>query len=132
MAPFRFAEWCLRGKEIQLFGDGKQSRDFTYVDDIALGTIAALQKRLPGFEIMNLGGGGERTTILEMIEMIGEFAGKEPNIKFLPVAQGDMLHTSASIEKACKMLGWKPQTDLQSGLSQLVAFHQTQRSAHKD
>ena len=75
MAPFRFAEWCLRGEEIQLFGDGKQSRDFTYVDDIALGTIAALQKRLPGFEIINLGGGGERTTILEMIEMIGGFAG---------------------------------------------------------
>ena len=65
MAPFRFAEWCLRGEEIQLFGDGKQSRDFTYVDDIALGTIAALQKRLPGFEIINLGGGGERTTIYE-------------------------------------------------------------------
>ena len=104
MAPFRFAEWCLRGEEIQLFGDGKQSRDFTYVDDIALGTIAALQKRLPGFEIINLGGGGERTTILEMIEMIGEFAGKEPIIKFLPVAQGDMLHTSASIEKAAEML----------------------------
>ena len=54
MAPFRFAEWCLRGEEIQLFGDGKQSRDFTYVDDIALGTIAALQKRFPDLKSSTL------------------------------------------------------------------------------
>lgn len=124
MAPFRFAEWCLRGEEIQLFGDGQQSRDFTYVDDIAAGTIAALNKRLPGFEIINLGGGGERTTILEMIEMIGEFAGKTPKIKFLPIAQGDMLHTNASIEKAEDKLDWKPRTDLTMGIQRLVNWHQ--------
>ena len=123
MAPFRFAEWCLRGEEIQLFGDGKQSRDFTYVDDIALGTIAALQKRLPGFEIINLGGGGERTTILEMIEMIGGFAGKEPIIKFLPVAQGDMLHTSASIGKAKEKLDWNPVMSIRAGLGELISWH---------
>lgn len=128
MAPFRLAEWCLRGEEVQLFGDGTQSRDFTYVDDIALGTIAALQKRPTGFEIINLGGGGERTTILEMIEMIGEFSGKKPKIKFLPVAQGDMLHTSASIEKAKKMLGWRPFTPLKNGIQQLVYWHQEQLS----
>lgn len=123
MAPFRFTEWCLRGEEIQLFGDGKQSRDFTYVDDIAMGTIAALQKRLPGFEIINLGGGGERTTILEMIEMIGEISEKTPKIKFLPVAQGDMLHTSASIEKAQKMLGWKPEFPMIIGLRKTIDYH---------
>lgn len=123
MAPFRFAEWCLREEEIQLFGDGKQSRDFTFVDDIASGTIAALEKRLPGFEIINLGGGGERTTILEMIEMIGEIAGKKPIIEFLPVAQGDMLHTQASIEKAQEKLNWKPETSLITGLLKTIEFH---------
>lgn len=132
MAPYRFAEWCLRDEEIQLFGDGKQSRDFTYVDDIALGTIAALEKRLPGFEIINLGGGGERTTIIEMIEMIGQISQKTPRIKFLPVAQGDMLHTSASIKKAWKMLEWKPQTSLQDGLRQLVTFHQESNPLSRD
>ena len=125
MAPFRFAEWCLRGEEIQLFGDGKQARDFTYVDDIALGTIAALKKKLPGFEIINLGGGGERTTILEMIEMIGELAGQEPRIKFSPVAQGDMRHTSAAIEKAARMLDWRPETTFHDGLELLVNWHKT-------
>ena len=124
MAPFRFAEWCLREEEIQLFGDGKQSRDFTYVDDIARGTISALKKQLPGFEIINLGGGGERTQILEMIEMIGQISQKAPIIKFLDVAKGDMLHTSASIEKAQKMLGWRPQTSLEVGLSATIQWHQ--------
>jgi len=56
--------------------------------------------------------------------MIGEFAGKEPIIKFLPVAQGDMLHTSASIEKAAEMLGWQPNTQLTNGIQQLVYWHQ--------
>lgn len=123
MAPFRFVEWYLRGEEIKLFGDGLQSRDFTFVDDIALGTIAALQKRLPGFEIINLGGGGERTTILEIIQMIGEYAGVTPKIKFLPKAQGDMLHTSASIEKAKARLEWEPETMLTLGIKSLVHWH---------
>jgi len=127
MAPFRFVEWCLRGEEIELFGDGQQSRDFTYVDDIALGTIAALQKRLPGFEIINLGGGGDRTTILEIIQMIGEYAGVMPKIKFLPKAQGDMLHTSASIEKAKARLKWEPRTTLKSGFETIVHWHLMER-----
>lgn len=127
MAPFRFTEWCLREEQIQLFGNGQQSRDFTYVDDIALGTIIALEKRLPGFEIINLGGGGERTTILDMITMIGEISRKTPIIKCLPTAQGDMLHTQASIEKANEKLNWRPQTSLQLGLSKLVEWHQQNR-----
>ena len=104
MAPFRFAEWCLRGEEIQLFGDGKQSRDFTYVDDIALGTIAALQKRLPGFEIINLGGGGERTTILEMIEMIGEFAGKSRTSNSFPLLKAICCIPQLQFKKQTKSL----------------------------
>ena len=131
MAPFRFAEWCLRGEKIQLFGDGKQSRDFTFVDDIALGTIAALERRIPGFEILNLGGGGERTTILEMIEMIGEISGKRPIVEFLPVAQGDMLHTQASIEKAVRKLNWRPKTSIEQGYSALVQWHLEHRDVVK-
>ena len=123
MAPYRFADWCIAGKKIQLFGDGLQSRDFTYVDDIASGTILALEKRIPGFEIINLGGGGERTTILEMIEMIGECANRDPIIEFLPVAQGDMLHTQASIEKANSLLAWNPKVSLAQGIEQLVEWH---------
>ena len=123
MAPFRFTEWCLRGEAIQLFGDGKQSRDFTYVDDIARGTVLALKKRLPGFEIINLGGGGERTTILDTIQMIAEKAGCTAKIDFLPVAQGDMLHTSASIEKAKELLRWTPEINISRGVEGMVNWH---------
>lgn len=127
MAPFRFTEWCLREEQIQLFGNGQQSRDFTFVDDIALGTIIALEKRLPGFEIINLGGGGERTTILEMISMIGKIARKTPNISYLPAAQGDMLHTQASIEKANEKLNWRPKTTIEVGFTKLVEWHEQNR-----
>lgn len=123
MAPYRFTEWCLKGEPIQLFGTGNQSRDFTFVDDIAKGTIAALDQRINGFEIINLGGGGERLTILEMINTIGTLTGKEPDINFLPIAQGDMLHTSASIEKARKLLDWKPLIGTYDGLKRLVDWH---------
>jgi nucleoside-diphosphate-sugar epimerase len=128
MAPFRFTEWCLRGETIQLFGDGKQSRDFTYVDDIARGTVLALKKRLPGFEIINLGGGGDRTTILDTIQMIAEKSGCAAKIDFLPVAQGDMLHTSANIEKARRMLEWTPEISLNKGIAEMTNHH---RSYHQ-
>ena len=75
MAPYRFTEWCLRNKPIQLFGDGTQSRDFTYVTDIAAGTAKAFECNLDGFHIINLGGGGDRTTILDFIETIGQLSG---------------------------------------------------------
>lgn len=127
MAPFRFTEWCLRGETIQLFGDGKQSRDFTYVDDIARGTCLALKKRLPGFEIINLGGGGERTTILDTIQIIAEKSGCAAKIDFLPVAQGDMLHTSASIEKANELLEWSPEISLKSGIQLMATEHREHR-----
>lgn len=132
MAPFRFTEWCLRGETIQLFGDGKQSRDFTYVDDIARGTVLALKKRLPGFEIINLGGGGERTTILDTIQMIAEKSGCAAKIDFLPVAQGDMLHTSASIEKAEKLLDWSPGIELIDGLAKMAFHHRSNRNLYDD
>lgn len=127
MAPFRFTEWCLRGETIQLYGDGKQSRDFTYVDDIARGTVLALKKRLPGFEIINLGGGGERTTILDTIQMIAEKSGCAAKIDFLRVAQGDMLHTSANIEKAKTLLNWIPEISLVDGIARLASHHKRKR-----
>ena len=123
MAPYRFVQWSLDNKPIKLFGDGNQSRDFTFVDDIAQGTILALQRRLPGFEIINLGGGGGRTSILEMITMIGELGNRKPNIEFLPPVKGDMMHTHADIQKAQKLLGWRPKTSLRAGLEATIRWH---------
>ena len=123
MAPYRFTEWCLRGEPIQLFGDGSQSRDFTYVGDIANGTVRALEHNLEGFNIINLGGGGDRVTILEFIQLIGQLSGKEPIIDFKPAVQADMKHTSASIQLAARLLNWSPKTSLPSGMTKTVQWH---------
>jgi len=127
MAPYRFTEWCLRNTPIQLFGDGTQSRDFTYVTDIAAGTVKAVECDLDGFHIINLGGGGNRTTILEFIETIGELSGSHPKIDFLPVVQADMQHTSASIEKAHTLLDWTPKVSIDEGMEKLVRWHMDHR-----
>ena len=123
MAPFRFAEWCLRDEEIKLFGDGKQSRDFTYVDDIALGTVAALQKRLPRFEIINLGGGQQPVSLNKVIEKLESLLGKKAKITNLPFHKADVKETWADISKAKSMLDWEPTISLDEGLEQCVKWY---------
>jgi nucleoside-diphosphate-sugar epimerase len=123
MGIFRFIEWSLMKQSIQLFGDGTQTRDYTYVDDIAQGVIRALETRLPGFEIINLGSGRGGKTLMEIIQMIGAMTHYKPEIEFLPTAQGDMVHTMAKIEKARELLGWTPTFTLEEGLRQTVQWH---------
>ncbi len=118
MSPFRFLSWIDRGEEIQLFGDGSQSRDFTYVDDIARGTILAMKK--VGYEIFNLGGGNNPISINTMISMMEEKMGKKAKINNLPFHKADMKVTWANIEKAKKMLGWEPEINFEAGISRLV------------
>jgi UDP-glucuronate 4-epimerase len=122
MSPFRFIEWVRRGESIRLFGDGNQTRDFTYIDDIARGTIAALD--VEGCEIINLGGGNEPLSIRGMIEIIEEALGKKARIEQLPQNKADMQDTSADISKARKLLGWQPAVSPHEGLRRAVAWHQ--------
>jgi len=121
MSPFRFIEWIRREEPIRLFGDGSQTRDFTYIDDIARGTIAALD--VDGCEIFNLGGGNEPLSIWGMIEIIEEVLGKQARIEHLPQNKADMQDTAADISKARKLLGWQPQFSPQEGLRRAVAWH---------
>jgi UDP-glucuronate 4-epimerase len=114
MAPYRFAKWILEGTPIKLFGDGTQSRDFTYVDDIARGTILA-EKPL-GYEIINLGGGKEPVTINQFIGWIEEMTGKKAIIHYQPAHSADMDSTMANIEKAKQLLGWQPEVSAYEGL----------------
>lgn len=118
MAPYRFAKWILEGTPITLYGDGTQARDFTYVDDIARGTILA-EKPL-GYKIINLGGGKEPVTINQFIEWIEELTGKKATINYLPVHSADMLETMADIEKAKLLLGWEPIVNTYSGLIKIL------------
>lgn len=118
MAPYRFAKWVLEGTPISLYGDGTQTRDFTYVDDIARGTILA-EKPL-GYEIINLGGGKEPITINQFIEWIEEISGKKAAINYLSRHSADMESTMANIDKARQLLGWEPTVDTYEGLKEML------------
>ena len=121
MSPFRFIKWIYEGTPITLYGDGTQSRDFTYVEDIAAGTVAALQP--VGYEIFNLGRGDSPITLNKMIEMIENFTGKKACINYQPVQKTDMTETMADITKAKNMLHWQPQIDFESGLKESVDWY---------
>jgi nucleoside-diphosphate-sugar epimerase len=121
MSPFRFIEWTRRGEPIQLFGDGSQTRDFTYIDDIARGTVAALG--VQGCEIFNLGGGNEPLSIRSMISTIEEALGQPARIDFLPGNNADMQDTSAEIAKARELLHWQPEIAPRDGLCRAVEWH---------
>jgi len=114
MSIFRFIKWIDEGTPIRLFGDGSQARDFTYVDDIAKGTILAMEKRL-GYEIINLGGGKNPIPLKTIISKIENLLGKKAKIEYKPFHKADMKETWADIEKAGKLLGWKPQIDIDEG-----------------
>jgi len=121
MAIHRFIQWIDRGVPIKLYGDGKQSRDFTFVDDIARGTILAAKP--VGYEIINLGGGNNPIEINTVIEMIEELLGKKAKIEHLPMHKADMISTWANIDKAKELLDWAPQVPLDAGLEKCVRWY---------
>ena len=121
MCVFRFIKWIDEGVPLCLFGDGDQSRDFTYVDDIAAGTIAAT--RDVGHEVINLGGGESPTSLNEVIGKLEALLGKKATIHREPVHKADMFTTQAHISKASKLLDWKPTMTLDDGLKACVQWH---------
>ncbi len=122
MSIFRFIKWIDQGVPIELFGDGTQSRDFTFVDDIAAGTIAAI--RPLGYEIINLGGGNRPTSLLEIIRQIEHHLGKTAVFDRRPFHQADMKSTWANIDKAKQLLDWEPTVSLEDGISRTVQWYQ--------
>jgi nucleoside-diphosphate-sugar epimerase len=121
MCIFRFIQWIDQGHALELFGDGDQSRDFTYVDDIARGTIAALQPL--GFEIINLGGGEQPITLNAIIRHLERRLGKTARIEHKPFHVADVKSTWASIHKAKRLLNWAPEVSLSEGLDRCVEWY---------
>lgn len=120
MSVFRFIRWIDEGAELMLYGDGSQRRDFTYVDDIADGTIRALKPL--GFEVINLGNSHPHS-MNELIHLIEEGLGKKARITQLPTHPTDMDATWADIGKAGRLLGWKPGVPLDEGVRRTVAWY---------
>lgn len=130
MAPYRFVHWIATGQPIKLFGDGTASRDFTYVDDIARGTIlaASYQPPAPSFEIINLGGGNRPITINAMVTLIEKYLGKKAVIDYRPANPVDMADTQADITKAEHQLGWHPQVSTCTGFELTIEWYRLNSS----
>ena len=114
MAFSRFFVRALTGEPIPVYGTGRQIRDFTYVDDIVAGTIAALERGVPG-RAYNLGG-GTPIALLDVIETIGELVGEEPQLTFHDAPIGEADRTGADCGLAERELGWTPAFSLREGL----------------
>lgn len=121
MALFLFTDAILKGKPLQIFGQGKMRRDWTYVDDIVAGILAALDKNHP-CDIFNLGG-GHTEELMDFVHMIEQVCGTEGKKEFLPMQPGDVVQTSADISKAQKMLGYDPETRIKGGIPQFVEWY---------
>ena len=129
MSLFRFVQWISEGRPVVVFGEGQQSRDFTYVDDIARGTIAAL--RPVGYELFNLGS-DQPLVLMDAIRLIEKLVGREAQLEFRPRHPADVLATWADITRARADLSWEPKVPVEQGIEKLVQWYQANRAWARD
>ncbi len=120
LAIHKFAKLIEQGKSIPIYGDGSMMRDFTYIDDIINGIIAAMQK-CSGFNIYNLGE-SRPVTVNDLVAEIEKALGKKADIEYLPLQLGDVERTYADVTRAAKELGYNPKTEIQAGLEIFVTW----------
>lgn len=125
MSLFRFVQWISEGRPVVVYGDGQQSRDFTFVDDVARGTVAALKPL--GYEVINLGSDSP-TVLMDAIRLIEELVKQRADIVYRDRHPADVIATWADISKAERLLRWRPQSTFRDGLLELVSWYQANRT----
>jgi len=125
MSLFRFVQWISEDRPVLVYGDGSQSRDFTYVDDIARGTIAGLKPL--GYEVVNLGS-DKPAVLMDVIRICEDRLGKKAQLTHEPRHAADVTATWADIGKARTVLGWEPQMTYEDGITRLVEWYRDNRS----
>ncbi len=121
MAYFSFTRAILEGKPIQIFNEGKMQRDFTYIDDIAAGTLAAIDLAAP-CEVFNLGN-HRPEEVLHLIALLEKHLGKTAQKNLLPMQPGEVPTTYADITKSQKLLGFSPKVSLEEGIQKFLAWY---------
>ncbi|MDO4576019.1 MAG: SDR family NAD(P)-dependent oxidoreductase [Planctomycetia bacterium] len=129
MSILRFVHGIYEGKPFRLYGDGTQSRDFTFIDDIARGVVAAAG--VSGYKLLNLGG-DHPFSVNTLIGMISEMIGKEPIFHRFPSHPADVDSTWADITRAKTLLGWQPVVPLREGLEKTVEWYRQNRDWAKE
>jgi UDP-glucuronate 4-epimerase len=113
MAFNRFCRAALRGETITVFGDGEQTRDFTFVDDVIAAVLAAV--RDAAGQVYNVGGGSQ-VSVNDALKVIASFSGRPLDVRYEAAVQGDVRDTGADIARARRDLGFRPQTSIEEGL----------------
>jgi UDP-glucuronate 4-epimerase len=130
LAIHKFTALMEAGKPIPVFGDGSMGRDYTYVDDIVAGILSSLEYRVPStipFDIFNLGN-SHPVKLTELIDYLQKATGREAIRNFKPPQPGDVPLTWANIDKASKLLGYRPQVRMADGLQEFVTWYRTSRA----
>jgi UDP-glucuronate 4-epimerase len=121
MAPFKFIDRVSRGLEIQQFGDGSSSRDYTYISDIVDGIVRAIDRPYP-YEIFNLGK-GSGTSLKEFIELVEKHVGNPAKVKVMPDQPGDVPYTCADVSKAYALLGYSSKVTFDEGIRRTANWY---------
>jgi UDP-glucuronate 4-epimerase len=121
MAPFKFIDRVSRGVEIQQFGDGSSSRDYTYISDIVDGVVRAIDRQHK-YEVFNLGK-GSGTSLKDFIDLVQKHTGKKATIKVLPDQPGDVPYTCADVSKAYQLLGYKSTINFDEGIRRTAEWY---------
>lgn len=124
MSPFRFIQWISERRPVTIYGDGKQRRDFTYIDDAVAGTLAAL--RPLGYEIINLGS-GRPIQLIDFLKICEGEIGWNATVRYEPHQPSDMSATWADIAKAKSLIGWQPQVEIEEGVRRLIGWYRENR-----
>jgi len=121
MAFYKFINAILNDEKITIYGDGNQTRDFTFISDVIDANILAIKSNIVG-KVFNIGG-GSRISVNEVIKILEEILGKEAEVKYIEKQKGDVEHTYSSIEKAKNMLGYNPKIDIRTGLERMIEYY---------
>lgn len=122
MGIHRMIESALRQTTFNVFGDGSQIRDFTFVGDVVEANVRAATAELEPGVVLNVAGGGS-ITVAELLDLVGEIVGQPVPVQWGPAQAGDVQRTGGSTERAEQLLDWKPQVDIREGVSAQVDWH---------
>ncbi len=122
MAPHLFISNIFREISIEQYGDGKSSRDYTYIEDVVNGVLLSLDRSYP-YQIINVGGGSVGTTLADFIALVEKHVGKQAKIIQKPNQLGDVSHTRADISKARRLLGYVPSVTMEEGVMRTVQWY---------
>jgi UDP-glucuronate 4-epimerase len=128
LAIRKFAQLILSGERLPFYGDGSSRRDYTYIDDIIEGVVAAMRYRATSYEVINLGN-NQAVTLGELVTAMEEVLGLRASLALLPDQPGDVPQTWASIAKARRLLGYEPMTALHVGLERFASWLAALRAA---